>query len=169
MDKKLASAISEQITKEFYSGYLYLQMAIWFEEQKLKGAAHWMRIQAQEESCHALILLNHLVDRGIPVKLGKINAPEGGFKNAEDVLKATLKHEQYITKSIHELSDMALEVKDHAARILLDWFVTEQIEEENNAEELLEKFKLVGGSGAALLALDAVLAARSFTVPAPLK
>ncbi len=168
MNKKLAEAMTEQVVKEFYSAYLYLQMAAWFEEQKLKGAANWMRIQAQEESCHALIMFNHLLERGVSVKLGKINAPESSFKAPEDVLKATLKHEQYVTKCIHELSDLAIETKEHATRILLDWFVTEQVEEENNAEELLEKFKLVGSNGAALLAIDASLAARTFTLPSPL-
>ena len=169
MEKKLSELLSKQVVNEFYSAYLYLQMAAWFEGQKLKGSANWMRIQAQEESSHALIMFNHLADRGVYVKLGEIPAPESDFKNPEDVLKRTLKHEQGVTKSIHDLVDLAIEVRDHAARIMLEWFVIEQVEEENNAEDLLEKFRLVGpDKGAALLALDATLASRTFTVPGPL-
>lgn len=169
MDKKLAEGINKQIAAEFYSGYLYLQMAAWFEENNLKGFAHWMRIQAQEESCHALIMFNYMAECGSPITLGKIEAPENNYKNVTEILKKTLKHEQGVTASINRLVDIAIDVKDHATRIMLEWFVTEQVEEEANATELLQKLKIVGDDiNPAMMMVDSVLAARTFSLPAPL-
>jgi ferritin len=164
----MAEAMNRQVTREFYSGYLYLQMAAWFEEHNFKGFAHWMRIQAQEEAAHALILFNHLAARGAKISLGAIDAPPGAYKSAADIFEATLKHERSVTAAINELVDLALEVKDHAARVILDTFVSEQVEEEANAQEILEKAKAFGDNHPALLALDASLSSRAFSLPAQL-
>ncbi|MDR2390672.1 MAG: ferritin [Planctomycetota bacterium] len=169
MDSSFAEAVNRQVAAEFYSSYLYLQMAAWFEERTLKGFAHWMRIQAREEACHALILFNHLAARGAAIKLGAIAAPPGDYRSVTDVFEATLKHEQAVSESFRDLVDKALEIKDHAARVTLEWFVKEQIEEEASASELLEKTKMLGEKpGSGLLTLDAALAGRIFTPPAPL-
>lgn len=165
MDKRMAEALNSQVTREFYSGYLYMQMAAWFEERSLKGCARWMRVQAREEAAHALILFNHLAARGSKIVLGVIDAPPGGYKSPADVFEATLKHERAVTAGINELVDLALEVRDHAARVMLDVFVAEQVEEEANVQEILEKAKAFGSDHAALLALDASLGARVFTLP----
>lgn len=170
MDKKMVEGLTKQITHEFYSGYLYLQMAAWFEENNLKGFANWMRVQFMEESCHAMIFFNYLIERGVPVKLGQINMPESDFKSPLDIFERSLKHEQFVTGLINNLANTAIEVKDHASRIMLDWFVTEQVEEEANATEVIEKLKLMGEKpGSALMMYDAVLAQRTFSKPSPLK
>ena len=170
MDNAFAEDLNRQLAAEFYSGYLYLQMAAWFEEKSLKGFAHWMRIQAREETCHALILFNHLAARGVAVRLGGIAAPPSDYRSVADVFEATLKHERTVTRSFHDLVDKALKLGDHAARVTLEWFVNEQIEEEASASELLEKAKILGDRpGSGLLALDAALAGRAFSLPAPLE
>lgn len=170
MDKKLAELMNKQIAAEFYSGYMYLQMAAWFEEQNLKGFAHWMRIQAQEESCHGLIMFKYLTERGMPVTLGKIDAPPHEYKSVADVMAKTLAHEKTVTGLINDIVNQAIEAKDHASRVTFEWFITEQVEEEANAVEILEKVKMLGDKpGPSIMMLDAVLAARTFTTPAPLK
>ncbi len=170
MDKKLAEAINKQIAAEFYSGYLYLQMAAWFEQQNLKGFAHWMRIQATEESCHGLIMFNYMIERGEAVALGKIEAPGTEYASVIDVLEKTLKHEQGVTAAINRIVNMAVEAKDHATRITFEWFITEQVEEEASASELLEKAKLVGEKPSpAIMMMDSALARREFHTPSPLK
>ena len=169
MKDKLAHALNKQIVAEFYSGYLYLQMAAWFEENNLKGCANWMRVQAQEESAHALIMFNHMIERGAAVELGKIDAPGRDYKSAADVFARSLKHEQSVTASINDLVDLAMKEKDHAARIMLEWFVTEQVEEEASVQEILEKLKIIGDKPSpALMVLDSTLASRTFTMPSPL-
>lgn len=169
MDKKVAEAMNKQIVAEFYSGYLYLQMAAWFEQNNLKGFANWMRVQYQEETSHGMIMFNYMIERGEPVTLGAIDAPEHDFKSAADIFERSLKHEKKVTASINHIVDLATEAKDHATRITMEWFVTEQVEEEANASEILEKVKLLGDKpGSAIMMLDAVLAQRTFTVPAPL-
>jgi ferritin len=169
VDKKLVEALNRQLVAEYYSGYLYLQMAAWLERRNLKGFAHWMKIQAREEACHASIFFNHLASRGAEVVLDKIDAPPNAFKDIADVFEATLEHERSVSRSIDRLVELAFEVKDHAARILIEWFVTEQIEEEASASEILEKIRILGKEpGPALLAMDSSLAGRAFSLPAPL-
>jgi ferritin len=163
---KMNGALNKQINEEAFSSYLYLSMSAWFERQNLKGFANWMKVQAQEEAVHAKIFFNHIVERGGQVRLQAIEAPKIDWTSPLEAFKDTLEHEKHITSCIHGLMDLALEEKDHAAAIALQWFVTEQVEEEANAEELLGKLELIGDARNALFMLDKELAARVFTVPA---
>lgn len=165
---KMLKALNDQITKEFQSAYLYLSMSAYFEAENLPGFATWMRIQAQEESCHALILFNHVCERGGRVALGAMDAPAATFESAREAFEKTLAHEQFITDSINNLMDLAIKESDHATRAMLQWFVTEQVEEEANAGQILGRLKLMNGGGNRLFMLDRELGARAFAVPSPL-
>lgn len=166
MKAKMNEAINKQINEEAFSSYLYLSMSAWFERQNLKGFANWMKVQAQEEAVHAKIFFNHIVERGGEVKLMAIAAPKTEWASPLEAFKDTLEHEKHITSCIHGLMDLALEEKDHAAAIQLQWFVTEQVEEEANAEELLAKVEMVGESKNGIFMMDRELQARVFTLPA---
>ncbi|RCK75304.1 MAG: Ferritin-like protein 2 [Candidatus Ozemobacter sibiricus] len=168
LSKTMAKAISQQITKEFYSGYLYLSMASFFESETLPGFAHWMRIQAQEESCHALIFFNYLSEQGHQAELGAIEAPPREFSSPLDVFKKTLEHEKQVTKSIYGLMEIAVGEKDFATQRFLDWFINEQVEEEATAHTLVGKLERIKNSSEGLFMLDNELQTRVFTVPAPL-
>lgn len=169
MREKLADALNRQVAAEFYSGYLYLQMAAWFEARKLKGFANWMRVQAQEEASHAMIMFNHMAARGIPVVLGRIDPPGTNYESAVDVFAKTLAHEQTVTGMIKHLFALAVSEKDDDARSMLKWFVDEQVEEEESAEAILDKARKAGDPGSiAFKLLDDELAGRAFHVPSPL-
>ncbi len=167
--EKLERLLNEQIQKEFYSAYLYLSFEAYFTSRNLNGFAHWFRVQAMEERDHAIIFLNYLNRIGGRVKLLPIDAPEWDFKSIEEVLSKTLEHERLVTKSIYNIADQAIEERDHKTSSFLNWFIDEQTEEESNAEQNLEKVKLVGESdGKGILMLDTELAARIYVVPSPL-
>lgn len=169
MDKKLLEAFNNQITAEFYSGYLYLQMGACFEKSNLKGFASWMRVQAMEESSHAMILFNYVAERGETIELGPIEQPQQTYDSVTAIFEKTLEHEKMVTGMIGNLMNLATEAGDHASRIRLEWFVTEQVEEEASASEILDRLKLLGDNpGPALLMLDSELKARTFHVPSPL-
>lgn len=168
LGKKMQKALNEQIAKEWYSGYLYMGMAAWFEAEDLPGCAHWMKLQAQEELAHGLILFNYLAEQGASIQLAAVDAPPATYKSVVDVFEKVLAHEQKVTASIHSLVDAAIAENDHASRVFLDWFIKEQVEEEASAEEILGKMKRVGDSGAGLLMLDGRLGARQFHTPGPL-
>lgn len=165
MKEKMNEAINRQINEEAFSSYLYLSMSAWFERQNLKGFANWMKVQAQEEAVHAKIFFDHIVERGGEVKLLAIAAPKTEWASPLEAFKDTLEHEKHITSCIHSLMDLAIEEKDHAAAIALQWFVTEQVEEEANAEELLAKVEMVGESKNGLFMMDRELGARVFKLP----
>lgn len=167
LSKKLCTALNEQITKELYSAYLYLQMASWFDAHNLPGMANWMKIQAQEESSHAMIFYNYVTERGGTVELGAIAKPEVNCEKPVDVFKATLAHEETVTASINNLVSLAEEEKDYATRGRLLWFVDEQVEEEANAMALISTLEMVR-DGNGLFQLDRELGARVFNVPSPL-
>lgn len=166
MKAKMNEAINKQINEEAFSSYLYLSMSAWFERQNLKGFANWMKVQAQEEAVHAKIFFNHIVERGGEVKLMAIAAPKTEWASPLEAFKDTLEHEKHITSCIHGLMDLALEEKDHAAAIKLQWFVNEQVEEEANAEELLAKVEMIGESKNGIFMMDRELQARVFALPA---
>lgn len=168
LDGKMLNALNDQITKEFHSAYLYMAMSAYFESENLPGFANWMRLQAQEESCHALILFNYVCERGGKVTLGGIDRPPSTFASPLDAFEKTLAHEEYITASINKLMDLAIKESDHATRTMLQWFVTEQVEEEAHANEILARLKLMKGGGQGLFMMDRGLAARTFTIPSPL-
>ncbi len=169
LNPRVAKALNEQIVKEYYSAWLYLQMAAWFERENLKGFAQWLRIQAQEESCHGLIFYNYICDRGGDVKLGAVGAPDQSFKSALDVFERGLKHEYTVTASINDIMDVAVKERDFATQSMLKWFVEEQVEEEANFGEISSKLKLLGAkAGDGMLFLDKELGARAFSLPPPL-
>jgi ferritin len=157
---KMQAAINEQINKEMFSSYLYLSMAAYFESTGLPGAAKWMYAQAGEENTHAMKLFAHLVDRGGKVTLKAIAAPETEWAGPMAAFKAVYEHEQLVTKSIHDLYEVALKEKDYPAQILLQWFISEQVEEEKHASEIVESMKRIEAHETAVLQLDHQLSKR---------
>lgn len=158
--EKVVSALNDQINKEFYSSYLYLSMAAYFESTNLRGFAHWMRVQAREENGHAMKLYDHLVERGGRVTLSSIAAPPSKWKSPQEVFEQAYRHEQEVTESINTLVNLAKSEKDHATEVFLQWFVNEQVEEEAVANDILQKLKLVGHEGNAIFMIDRELAKR---------
>ncbi len=158
--KAMQDAMNEQINKEFYSSYLYLSMAAYFEDRNLTGFAHWMRLQADEEREHAMKFYNFILNRGGRVFLKGIDAPETDWKSNLAVAEEVAAHEGKVTESIHNLYDLALKEKDYAAQVMLQWFVSEQVEEEKNAAELVAKLRLIEERGTAVLMLDHRLSKR---------
>jgi len=130
------------------------------------GFAQWMKVQATEEMVHAMKIYDFIIERGGRVTLTQIDSPETVWESPLAALEAAYKHEQYITGRINDLVDIAIEEKDHASNIFLQWFVTEQVEEEASADEIVQKLKLVGNQGNAIFMLDRELGSRSFTLPA---
>jgi ferritin len=162
----MAQALNNQLDKELYSAYLYLAMSSFATYKGLKGAANWFMVQYQEEMTHAMKFYDYIHSQGEHAQLGAIAAPPAEFGSLLMMFEQTLEHEKFITKSINELVEVAMAEKDHATQIFLQWFVTEQIEEEGNDNEIISKLQLVGDSGAGLLMIDAELATRIFTPPA---
>ncbi|OPZ71106.1 MAG: Ferritin [bacterium ADurb.Bin478] len=154
LSKTMEKALNEQINKEMYSSYLYLAMAAHLSEQHLDGFGKFFEIQAQEEWGHAMKIYKHVNERGGRVVLEKIDKPQTTFKDLEEIFTLTLAHEQFITKSINSLVDLAVKEKDHASQIFLDWFVNEQVEEEANMENWLVKIRMSGAKGHVLFILD---------------
>jgi ferritin len=154
ISKTLQDAINDQINKELYSSYLYLSMAAYFECHNLLGFAKWMQVQEGEERGHAMKLYQFLVDRGGRVLLKAIAAPELDWKTSLEVFKQVAEHEAKVTASINSLYEVALEEKDYAAQMALQWFITEQVEEEKNAAEIVQQLELIDARGTAVLMLD---------------
>jgi len=168
LNQRLANAINQQIIGEFSSAYLYLAMAAHFENAELQGFAKWMRVQAQEEASHALIFFNFLTDRdGQPV-MAQLEVPPAEFGSPQEVFKKVKEHERKVSEAIDSLADLALAEKDHATRALLDWFVTEQVEEQAVSSNIHTRLKLISGDPTGILALDRELGARIYVVPPPL-
>lgn len=160
INEKVAKLINEQITKELYSAYLYLAFANFLEDEGLGGFASWYVVQAKEEVEHGMKMREYLIDNGIKVELGAIDEPKLAFKNVEEVLKAGLKHEEYVTSLINAIYDAAWEVKEYKTMQFLDWFVKEQVEEEKNANDLLSKYQLFVNNKQELYHLDKELKER---------
>ena len=168
LSPEMLAALNDQITKEGYSSYLYLQMAAWFEHKSLQGFANWMKVQAQEEAAHMMILFNFVNERGGFVDLGPFDGPPADYASPLDVFRKTLEHEQKVTASIHALMDLAIAEKDYATKTRLDWFISEQVEEEANASDLVGKLELIGEHSHGVFMLDKELATRVFVTPSPL-
>ncbi len=160
INEKIEDALNEQINKELYSGYMYLSMATYFESINLKGFAHWMREQDKEEREHAMKIFDYVIERGGRVSLTSIDAPPTEWKSPLDAFEEVYKHEQKVTGLINALVDLAKSENDYATNAFLQWFVEEQVEEEANADEIVQKLKLIGDSGPALLMIDRELAQR---------
>jgi ferritin len=158
--EKMQGALNAQINAELYSAYLYLAMAAYFEDQNLKGMAHWMEKQAGEEYAHAKKFYDFIFERGGRVTLKAIDAPPAVWKSPLEVFRNAYAHEQKVTGLIHDLVELAAAEKDHAAAVLLDWYVAEQVEEEASASEIVAQLTAVKDSAPALFMLDAKLGQR---------
>jgi ferritin len=165
LNKTVQYAINQQIKHEFYSAYLYLSMSAYYETLNLPGFAHWMRLQHQEELTHAMKFFDFVNDREGSVELQAIEQPPSEFQSPLDIFQQSLEHERKISGMIHRLYELAVREKDYPTQALLQWFITEQVEEEKNASQVVEQLKMTGGDTTALLMLDRELAART-TAPA---
>jgi ferritin len=164
IDKKMTKALNEQINREMYSAYLYMSMSGYSSKIGLKGFANWFMVQYHEEMYHAMKLYEYVQRQGEDVKLETIKAPPAKFTSPLEMFTQTLTHEQYITKSINELMELAISKKDHATQIFLEWYVIEQVEEEENDNDIIAQLKLIGDNAHALLMLDRELASRGANV-----
>jgi ferritin len=167
ISKKMETALNAQINAELYSAYLYLSMNSYFQSVNLQGFANWMRVQALEEMTHADKFYKFVIDRGGRVILDTIDKPPAKWDSPIAVFGDIYKHEQKVTGLIYSLVDLAIKEKDHATNAMLQWFVNEQVEEETNADAIIQQLKLIGDNGQGILMLDRELAQRVFTPPAP--
>jgi len=165
ISKKMAASLNKHMNLELYSAHIYLSMSSGANEVGLKGAANWFMVQYREEMVHFMKFYAYLVDQGVNVELLSSKAVPNTYKSLLEMMQRTLTHEELITKCINELSEQAVQEKDHATQIFLQWFVTEQIEEENNDRDLIAKLKLVGDNGQGILMIDAEMGQRVFTPP----
>lgn len=160
MDAQLEKLIQDQIKNEWYSAYLYLSMAVWAEMMNLEGFAHWMKKQAAEEQVHGRKMFDFLIDRGVKVVLQAIPQPPSDFASPLDVFQKSLEHEKKVTAMINAIADMADKVSDHPTKVFIQWFVTEQIEEEKNASHYVELLKRVPADSGGIFQIDHRLSKR---------
>ncbi|MBQ9097386.1 MAG: ferritin [Clostridia bacterium] len=165
LDAKVSKLLNEQITKELYSAYLYLDFSIYYEAEGLDGFANWYMIQAQEERDHAMLMLQYLQQNGEKVTLEAVAKPDKDMKSLMDPLKFGLEHEQYVTGLINDIYAAAYDVKDFRTMQFLDWFVKEQLEEEKSADDMIKKMELFGNDSKGLYSLDSEYATRVYTAP----
>ena len=165
LNKKVTDLLNTQVNKELYSAYLYLDFANFYTDEGLSGFANWYQIQAQEERDHAMLFIQYLQNNGEKVVLEAIDKPNIELTVPMDPLKAALTHEQYVTGLIHTIYEVAYSEKDFRTMQFLDWFVKEQGEEENNANDLIKKMELFGADPKALYLLDQEMAARVYAAP----
>lgn len=165
LDKKVVELLNQQVNKEFYSAYLYLDFSNYYSDEGLDGFANWYMVQAQEERDHAMLFVQYLQNNGEKVVLEAVDKPAVDITSAKAVLEEGLKHERYVTGLIHNIYDAAYSVKDFRTMQFLDWFVKEQGEEETNAENLVKRFELFGDDPKSLYMLDSELAGRVYAAP----
>ncbi len=165
MDKKVHELLNDQINKELYSAYLYLDFSNYFKEAGLDGFANWYMIQAQEERDHAMLFYTYLQNENMPVTLKAIDKPDKALTSSMDVLKAGLEHEKLVTSLINDIYGAAYDVRDFRTMQFLDWFVKEQGEEETNATDLITKMELFGSDAKGLYMLNQELGARVYSAP----
>ncbi len=161
LTQKMQDAINEQINNELFSSYTYLAMSAYLEHEQFVGSAKWMRMQSQEEYLHAMKLYQFLIDRNGVVQLARIEEPQATYNSVGEVFKAALAQEQVVTSQINALYELAFNEKSFAALVELEWFITEQVEEEKTAREIVHKFNMIGEDPAALLDLDNALGERN--------
>lgn len=166
MNNKVSNALVAQVNKEFYSAYLYLAMNQYFEDENMPGMANWMYHQFQEEQFHAKKMIKYLNSRGVKVELEAIEKPIIDWDSIHAVFANALEHEESITASINNIQSIAVDEKDFATMSFLQWFIDEQIEEEENVTNIIKQLELIGSNGYGLLMLDKELAARTFSEPA---
>ena len=165
LDKRVTELLNDQINKELYSAYLYLDIANFYIDNDMDGFGNWYNIQAQEERDHALLFIKYLQNNGVKVTLDAIAKPDKVFNTLIDPLLVAFEHEQYVTSLIHNIYDAAYSVKDFRTMQFLDWFVKEQGEEETNADGLVKKFRLFGDDPKSLYLLNQELAGRVYSAP----
>jgi ferritin len=165
LSKKMEKAINQQINAEIYSSYLYLSMATYFESKSLGGFSNWMRQQAQEELFHGMKMFDFVCERGGRVSLKAIDQPPSKWSSPLNAIENVLSHEQKVTGLINDLVNLAQDERDHATNIFLQWFVSEQVEEEDTAGSLVDKLILIGKDANGLFMLDTELGQRMFTIP----
>jgi len=166
IDEKMQEAINKQLNAELYSSYLYLSMSAYFQSANLGGFANWMRVQAKEELAHAMKFYDYVNERGGRVILHPVEEPPSEWDSPLAVFEHVYRHEQKVTGLINKLVDLAVEARDHATNNFLQWFVSEQVEEEASADEVVQKLKLVGDDPSGLFMIDRELAQRVFVAPA---
>jgi ferritin len=165
ISKEMAVSLNTHMNFELFSANIYLSMSSAANEMGLKGSANWFMVQYQEEMTHFMKFFNYLVDQGINITLTASKAVPNKYSSLLDMFEKTLAHEQIVTRRINELTEQAVKEKDHATQIFLQWFVTEQIEEENNDRDIIAKLKLVGSNGHGILMIDGDLGTRVFVAP----
>ncbi len=165
LNQEVVKLLNEQITKELYSAYLYMDMANYYADQSLNGFEHWFFVQMQEERDHALLFRQYILNNGNPVKLNEIAAPDKVYSNFRDPLVLSFEHEQFVTASINNIYEAASKVKDFRTMQFLDWFIKEQGEEEKNADENVKKYDLFAGDPKGLYMLDNEMKARIYSPP----
>jgi ferritin len=158
--KSVRDALNEQVNMEFHAGYLYLSMGAWFEKKNLKGFAAWMKKQAQEELGHGMKIFNFVYERGGDITLKALAAPKVNWKDPMEAFKDAYGHEQKVSASIDRISALAAKEKDNATVVFLNWYVSEQVEEEAQCVDIIERLKMVGGSAQGLYLLDKELGSR---------
>ncbi|MGM0441791.1 MAG: ferritin [Elusimicrobiota bacterium] len=165
ISKKLEKAINRQINRELWSAYLYMSMASYLDSVGLEGFARWMKAQTKEEMTHAEKLYNHLTERDGRAVMDDLEAPPSGWESVMDVFEYTYKHEQKVTSLINDLMELAIEERDHAAQNMLNWFVEEQVEEEDSVKKIIDKLNLVDQTTGGIYMLDKEMGQRVFTPP----
>ena len=165
MNEKIASLLNQQINKEFYSAYLYLDMSNYYDELDLDGYANYYNIQAQEERDHALLFMKYMQNNGLKVTLEAIDKPDKVYNSILDPLEAAAEHERYVTSLINDIYHECHAARDYRTMKFLDWFVDEQMEEEDNADSMISRYKLFGSDPKGLYALDQEYAGRVYTAP----
>ena len=165
MNENIAKLLNEQINKEFYSAYLYLDISNYYDEMDLDGYANYYMVQAQEERDHALLFMKYLQNNSLKVTLDAIGKPDKVFDSILSALEVAAEHERYVTELINNIYHEAHQAKDYRTMKFLDWFVNEQMEEEDNADSMINRYKLFGGDAKGLYSLDQEYAARVYTAP----
>ena len=165
MNEKIAALLNDQINKEFYSAYLYLDMSNYYDSQDLDGYANYYMVQAQEERDHALLFMKYMQSNGLPVTLDAIAKPDKAFDSLLTPLEVAAEHERYVTDLINNIYHEAHKAKDYRTMKFLDWFVNEQMEEEESADAMVSRYQRFGQDPKGLYLLDQEYAARVYTAP----
>ncbi|QDF28538.1 ferritin [Halarcobacter anaerophilus] len=165
VSKELEKALIEQLNKEYHSAYIYLGMSAYCSKEGFNGSSNWFLIQYQEEVAHGMKMFKYLEDQDVDINLPPIQGVKVDYNSLLDVFKKSLAHEQKMTKNLNILSDLAMKDKDHATYNLLQWYVTEQVEEEATVKAIIDHIKLVGDNGYGLYTIDKELGSRTFTDP----
>jgi ferritin len=169
LSEKIAKALSDQVNAEYHSAYLYLVMSAAAEQMGLKGAANWLFVQSQEEMAHGTNMFQYILERGATPSFTAIEQPQVSYANLHEIFEMVLSHEKKVTQRINAIATLAMQEFDHACYQFMMWYVNEQVEEEANATNILDKLQLVGDNRGALLTIDNEFASRVFVNPFPAK